>query len=127
MARNGLGWIDHIYILGTLFFTVGGQLLLKWQMAKVGSLPPELAAKCRIILWQLANPWIVAAFASAFLASVCWMITMTRFELTYAYPFMGLAFVLVLAFAVAFLGEPLTVSKVVGTLIVSAGIAILTR
>ena len=52
---------------------------------------------------------------------------MTRFELNYAYPFMSLAFLLVMAFSVLFLGEALTANRVAGTLLVIAGLFILTR
>ena len=34
-----------IYIFGTIFFTVYGQLILKWRIANVGTLPTELIDK----------------------------------------------------------------------------------
>jgi multidrug transporter EmrE-like cation transporter len=119
--------MGHLYIALTLLFTVYGQLVIKWQISQSGALPPDLAGKMGFLLGQLANPWIVSGFASAFLAALAWMAAMTQFELSYAYPFMSLAFVLVMAFSIAFLGEPLTLSRGLGTLLVVAGLAILAR
>ena len=39
---------------------------------------------------------------------------MTRFDLNYAYPFMSLAFIIVMFFSVFFLNESLTLQSVIG-------------
>jgi multidrug transporter EmrE-like cation transporter len=49
---------------------------------------------------------------------------MTKFELSYAYPFTSLAFLLVLILSGAFFHEPITVPKLIGTALVMMGIAI---
>lgn len=125
--RTAFDLAGHFYILLTLLFTVYGQLVLKWQMGGVGPLPAGAADKLVFLLTQFLNPWIMSGFAAAFLASLAWMAAMTRFELGYAYPFMSLAFVIVMLFGVAFLGESLSVPKVAGTLLVIAGLVVIAR
>lgn len=117
----------HLYIALTLVFTVYGQLVLKWQMKGVGPLPPAPADKLLMLLGQFANPWIVSGLAAAFLASLAWMAAMTRFDLNYAYPFMSLAFVIVMGFSVLFLGEALSPAKAAGTLMVIGGLLLIAR
>lgn len=39
----------------------------------------------------LFDPFVFSGFVSAFIASIFWLIAMTKFELTLAYPFMSLA------------------------------------
>jgi undecaprenyl phosphate-alpha-L-ara4N flippase subunit ArnF len=39
----------------------------------------------------LFNPFIFSGFVSAFIASICWTMAMTKFEITYAYPFICLS------------------------------------
>lgn len=126
-AAAGVDWAGHGYIALTLLFTVYGQLVLKWQMGGAGPLPEALPDKLWFLLKQFANPWIFSGFVAAFLASLAWMAAMTRFELGYAYPFMSLAFVFVMVFGVAFLGEPLGWAKVGGTLLVMAGLVVIAR
>lgn len=117
----------HMYIALTLFFTVYGQLVLKWQMGGVGQLPDGAVSKLAFLLLQFLNPWIVTGLASAFLASLAWMAAMTRFDLNYAYPFMSLAFIIVMGFSVLFLNEVLSVQRLVGTLMVVCGLFVMTR
>lgn len=117
----------HIYILLTLLFTVYGQLVLKWQMGQAGSMPAGRFEKLLFLLQQFFNPWIISGLFSAFLASLAWMAAMTRFELNYAYPFMSLAFIIVMFFSVLFLNESLTPQSVVGTGMVVMGLVILAR
>ncbi|WP_246148439.1 EamA family transporter [Candidatus Accumulibacter phosphatis] len=117
----------HCYIALTLFFTVYGQLVLKWQMSGVGPLPDGATSKLWFLLQQFLNPWIMTGLASAFLASLAWMAAMTRFDLNYAYPFMSLAFVIVMGFSVLFLNEPITVQRLLGTLMVVGGLIVMSR
>ncbi len=117
----------HFYILLTLAFTVYGQLVLKWQIGQAGPMPTDAIDKLLFLLRQFLNPWILSGFFSAFLASLAWMAAMTRFELNYAYPFMSLAFVIVMIFSVLFLGEILSWPRVLGTLLVMGGLIIIAR
>jgi len=114
----------YLYIFGTIFFTVYGQLIIKWQMAKAGTLPAGFNEKIGFLLLMFLNSWILSAFASAFLASLCWMAAMTKFELSHAYPFMSLSFVFVLVLSGFFFHEAITLPKLLGVLFIMAGIAI---
>jgi uncharacterized membrane protein len=117
----------HIYIALTLIFTVYGQLVIKWQIGAAGAMPPDFAGKVGFLFAQFLNPWILSGFASAFIAAMAWMAAMTHFALSYAYPFMSLAFILVMLFSIAFLREPLTLRTTAGTLLVMAGLALIAR
>ncbi len=119
--------INYVYILGTIVFTVYGQLILKWRIAGLGiEVPNEssMVEKILILGKLLLDPFVMSGFASAFIASLFWMIAMSKFELTHAYPFMSLAPALVLVFGFLALGEPMTLGKVLGLLFISAGIII---
>ena len=124
---NRFDFVGHLYILLTLFFTVYGQLVLKWQIGGVGSVPVGQLDKLLFLLKQLLNPWIISGFFSAFLASLAWMAAMTRFNLNYAYPFMSLAFIIVMGFSVLFLNEQLSIQRILGTIMVVSGLFVMTR
>jgi multidrug transporter EmrE-like cation transporter len=117
----------HVYILLTLLFTVYGQMVIKWQIGLAGPAPDEGGAKLIFLLRQLLNPWIISGFIAAFVAAIAWMAAMTRFDLSYAYPFMSLAFVMVLCVSAILFGEPLSMSKIAGTGVVMAGLVLISR
>lgn len=116
--------MNYIYVLLTILFTVYGQLVIKWQVSIVGDLPLSITAKLLFLFRLFLNPWIISAFLAAFLAALSWMAAMTKFELSHAYPFMSLAFVLVLIFSVILFHEAITWQKIVGITFVIIGILI---
>lgn len=116
-----------LYIGLTIVLTVYGQLMLKWRMNLMGPLPPGLPDAIRFILHALCDPYVLSTYAAAFLASLTWMAALTKFELTSAYPFMSLCFVLTLLLGVLLLGERWSVGKVLGTVLIVIGVAICCR
>ena len=119
--------LDFLYIFATVFFTVYGQLIVKWQVAKAGVLPLQIKGRIFFLLGLLLNPWIISGLCAGFLAMLCWLAAMTKFELSYAYPFMSLAFVLVLILSALLFHESVTIPKVLGLMLVVAGIVITSR
>jgi drug/metabolite transporter (DMT)-like permease len=115
------------YIVGTVLFTVYGQIVLKWRVAKAGALPAVFSHKIFFLLSMIWDPWVLSGIVAGFFAFLCWMAALTEFELSYAYPFMSLSFLLVLVFSTILFQEPLTVSKVVGVGLIVAGIIIGSR
>lgn len=118
---------DHIYIASTILFTVYSQLVMRWQVGLVGSLPPDVPGKIGFVMHLLLNPWVLSGVAATFLAGVSWMMTMTKFQLSYAFPFVSLNYVLVLVAGVLLFGETLTTSKVVGLVAILVGVVIIGR
>ena len=112
----------YFYIFGTLFFTVYGQIVLKWRLSQMAIvLPSGLLDKILYLLKLIFDPFVFSGFASAFIASLFWMAAMTKFEITQAYPFMSLAPALVFVIGVFFLGEAFTIGKVVGLVLIILG------
>ena len=119
--------MSYLYIFGTIVFTVYGQLILKWKIAEYGSLPAHFFGKIHFLLKLLFDPYIFSGFVAAFVASLFWMAAMTKFDLSYAYLFVGLTFALVLIFSAVFFYEPLNVYKVAGVVLIIVGIVISSR
>lgn len=119
--------LDYLYILTTIGFTVYGQLILKWRIEKFGPLPSDTFEKLRFLISLLFDPAIFSGFAAAFLASLAWMAAMTKFELSHAYPFMSLNFVVVLLMSGWLLSEPVTMQKAIGVGLIVLGTVVAAR
>ena len=115
------------YILGTILCTVYGQIVVKWQVPKAGALPASFSERIAFLLHLFLNPWILSSTAAGFGALLCWLAALTKFELSYAYPFMSLAFVLVLVLSALLFHEALTTAKILGVLLIVAGIIVGSR
>ena len=119
--------LDYLYILATIAFTVYGQLIFKWRIAQFKAPPEALVEKLRFLLGIIFDPAIFSGFLSAFLASLAWMAAMTKFELSHAYPFTSLNFVIVLLLSGLILGEPITQSKMTGVILIVLGTMVIAR
>ena len=116
----------YIYVFATLFFTVYGQLILKWRITKLGFTLPDtgIADKFLALIRLVFDPLILSGFIAAFVASLFWMAAMTKFEITEAYPFMSLAPAIVFILGVWLLGETFTIGKVIGLVLIIIGLIV---
>lgn len=119
--------MGYFYITATILLTVYGQLVLKWRIATYGALPDGFVDKVFFLGRLLLDPYIFSGFVAAFAASFFWMAAMTKFEVSYAYPFMSGAFVLVLILSVWLFHESMSWEKALGLLLIVAGIIIGSR
>ena len=119
--------MSYFYIFLTIAFTVYGQIVLKWQVIGVGQLPHNLSDKIFFLARLLLNPWVFSGFFAAFLASLAWMATMTKLDLSQAYPFMSLNFVLVIILSSVFFHEAITTPKIIGLGLIILGIIVGSR
>lgn len=115
-----------IFIALTILLTVYGQLMLKWQVGLHAPLPGQALGPA-FYLRMLLNPWVISAFAAAFGASLAWMAAISKMELSRAYPFMALNFVLVGLIAIPLFGETFTTAKLIGLTLIIIGLLFFTR
>lgn len=118
---------DYLYILATILLTVYGQVILKWRISSFGAMPPGRLEKLQFFASVLLDPVILSGFVAAFLASLTWMAAMTRFDLSHAYPFVSLNFVLVLLLSGWLLHEPISIMKVLGIGLIVLGTVVAAR
>jgi len=116
--------MSYVYIALTILFTVYGQLILKWRLGQLGGVPAEISAKLLFFAKAFIDPWLMSGFFSAYLASLAWMSAVSKLNLSHAYPFMSLSFVLVMFLSALFFHEALTWPKLVGMTCIVAGIVI---
>jgi multidrug transporter EmrE-like cation transporter len=116
--------LGYFYILMTICLTVYGQITLKWQVINSGVFPKEIIERIHFLLQLLLNPWVLSSFLAAFFASLFWIMAMTKFQLSHAYPFTSLAFILVMIFSGLFFHEPVTLPKIFGLIFIIIGIFI---
>ena len=125
-AMTGI-FVGFANIAATVALTVYCQLVFKWRVDVAGALPSGTGRRVEYLTRLLLDPWVISVFATALLASLTWAIALTRFELSFAYPFMALSFVAVLLFGAAFLSESLTPAKVIGVLLIVLGLVVGSR
>ena len=93
-----------------------GQLLFKKAAAALPAQPG---------LWDWAtNGWLLVSLALYGITTLGWIWVLRHAPLHLAYPFMGLAFLIVPVIAWAFLGEPLHWRTLAGGALILAGVVL---
>jgi drug/metabolite transporter (DMT)-like permease len=121
--------MGYLYIFGTIFFTVYGQIAIKFGVGKKGTSLPEDTFEKIIFLIKLVlfNPLILSGLFSAFIASFFWMAALTKFDLGYAYPFMALTYVFVLIASIFIFHEPFSINRLIGVAIIVVGVIVASK
>ncbi len=116
----------YFYIFSTIFFTVYGQLIIKWRITKSNwNITTSGFSEMVISYFKfLFDPFIFSGFLSAFIASVFWMLAMTKFKISFAYPFMSLSFVFVLILSAIIFKESITIGNIIGLIFIITGLII---
>lgn len=113
-------WVGNTYLLLSILFTSGSQVVLKALFNETGplhadfSLLEQALTGKRFILLAAALIMLVASF-------LFWMMSLSRLDLSYAYPLACSSALLVAAFSMLFLGEAVTARMWLGTILIVLG------
>lgn len=117
--------INHFYLLLAISFGVISQLIIKWKMSAYSFNDYDtIYDKFIFAFSMLLNPYIIISLIFTLLAGVTWMIAMTKFDISYAYPFTTLGFVFVFIFSIILFNEPVNTYKVFGLICIVLGLII---
>lgn len=80
------------------------------------------------LVWSVGtNPWVMGGMFLHVSALVVWLWALSKVDISFAYPFLALGYVLVSAMAWFWLGEELNSMKMVGMGIIIMGILVLAK
>jgi drug/metabolite transporter (DMT)-like permease len=116
-----------VYILVGVLGGAVGQVLLKKGMSSMGplTLAPELLGG---VLWRMAtNPFVIGGLCVYGLSTVFWLTALSRVQLSYAYPFISLNFLVIMLVSWGLFGEQLSWPRIIGTLVIGAGVLLISR
>ena len=75
----------------------------------------------------VANPYVWAGLASYVVSVAVWLVVLSRVDVSYAYPMVGLGYVFATVVAWAVFHENVTPMRVLGIVIVCVGVYIIAR
>jgi drug/metabolite transporter (DMT)-like permease len=116
-----------LLLLVAIAFTVSGELLLKAGMNQLGELNLEPSQAIPSLLRVFTTPIIVMGFTLIFTGSIFWLAVISRVPLSLAYPMLSLSYIFGVAGAWIFLGEAVTLQRMIGVAIICTGVIVVTR
>jgi len=110
-----------LIILVGIFFASLGQVFWKLGMNAVGMID---SFSFNEIIKIFSNPYIFLGLVMYGLGTVFWLVALSNKDLSYVYPFIALTFIIVLFFSRYLLHENVGIYRIVGTLIIIAGLIV---
>jgi drug/metabolite transporter (DMT)-like permease len=119
--------IAVVYILLSVVGGAVGQILLKKGMTSIG--PITLTTQTVLgTIWRMAtNPYVIVGLMIYVSGTFFWLTALSRVPLSYAYPFAGLSYVLMLIASWAFLHEEITIVRLIGSGVIIVGVLLVAR
>ncbi|HEV8725024.1 MAG TPA: hypothetical protein VGW77_30790 [Candidatus Binatia bacterium] len=113
-SRTVLG---HSALLASILLGVISHLLLKFGILQIATSPGILGLYL----------WIVLGLAIYALATGCWMVCLSCFDLSYAYPFTGLSYVLIFIASWLLFGDSISFQRFGGILLICLGLVFISK
>jgi len=116
--------IGVLALIASITLSALGQLGMEIGMKELNAL-----ASADALAWSTARPaalWTIFGLACYVISLMTWLAALVRYPLSFAYPLLGLSYVLVYLGATQLpaLMEPATAMRTAGTLVVIAGVAL---
>lgn len=115
------------FILISVFLSVVAQILLKYGMSSTTVQNSISTGGVSAFVSIMTNLYVIFGLFAYVTSAAVWLVVLSKIEVSKAYPFVGLGFIGTMLFAYWFLNEPLTFTKILGTLLILTGVLIISR
>ena len=120
------GLVSVALLLVSIFFAIGGQLMLKSAMTRIGRIGyAQATAPFETVTKALREPRLWGGLALFAASAAFWLVVLSRLPLSVAYPALGVSHILVALLSGVVLHEHVPLLRWVGVLVVAVGIALI--
>ena len=113
-----------LLIMCSVLLSSIAQIVLKMGMSNPAVLSAiQSASALQSIKVIATNIYVLGGLTLYFASAAVWLLVLAKVDVSYAYPFVGLGFVVTMLLAFFIGGEALTVTKIAGTLCIAIGVA----
>lgn len=119
--------MGYFYLFLNIALTTACQIVLKWRLNQMQIDFGQLSAAWQSAITLAKDVWIVGAVLGTLFASFLWILTLSKLDLSVAYPFSVLSYVAVVLISHFFLNEHITLPRMIGVALICIGILMLAK
>ena len=101
------------------------QLLLKHGMTQIGKVNLNIGHVFKILTASATNGYIILGLITMTLSMVTHILSLSRFDVSFVFPFISFAYVIVAVFSILLLGESFNIVRLIGMFVIILGTIIL--
>ena len=120
MSQDIKRMIIHIFI--PISLAIIGEIVLKHTLNGI-----EIVMNAAGIFQLMLNPWVIISLTTIILAGILWVTGMSYFSISFMYPFMPLSYVGIVTVSVLFLGETISLRRMIALGFVMIGMLFISR
>jgi multidrug transporter EmrE-like cation transporter len=113
-----------IYTIPVTILVTYSQLIVKWRTSNAFMTQIDGSIIDRLI-WYFSDYYIISAYLAALLGSFFWLVVISRIPLSIGFPvYIGSTFLLVILGSWLFLGEGISITKILASSLILTGIVL---
>ena len=117
-----------LLILLSIAIAVGGQLLLKLGLNKMGNITVDsFGALGQLFSGIIKSQMVIIGLFCYVISAAIWLVVLSAVDLSFAYPFIGLTYVLILIISKFVLKEDVNPWRWAGAAIITIGVVVISR
>lgn len=117
-----------LLILFSISIAVAGQILLKIGINRIGIVDfSGLEALKQLFFGVIKSPLVISGLFLYVISAAIWLVVLSAVDLSFAYPFIGLTYVMVLILSRFILKEDVNLIRWAGALIITIGVIVISR
>lgn len=117
--------MNLVLILSSVLLNCLAQLLMRKGMLLIGNVGLESLVAQSVNM--LTNIWLWLAMVCYAVSVFLWMVVLSKVEVSYAYPFLSVGYVLAAIAGYFFFSESLTLMRILGIFIICLGVYLISR
>jgi drug/metabolite transporter (DMT)-like permease len=114
-------------ILSGVLLNALAQLFLKKGMTALGHFAFSITETAPALMRAAFNPFILAGLLSYMVSVVIWMLVLSRADVSFAYPFLSVGYIVTAVAAYLLFGESLSAVRVAGIALICLGVILISR
>ena len=115
-----------LLILSSVALNALAQLFIRQGMLKIGSVSLKLEQLWNMCISFFSNLYLWGGMLCYAVSIILWMVVLSKVNVSLAYPFLSVGYIITAVMAYFFMNEPLTLQKCLGIAVICLGVIILT-
>lgn len=117
--------MNIILILSSVLLNCAAQLCMRQGMLEIGEI--DVAKLFTYALVLICNLWLWLAMVCYVVSILLWIVVLSRVEVSYAYPFSSIGYVVAAIAGYMLFHEHLTLIRISGILVICLGVVLIAR
>lgn len=113
-----------LFIIASVSLSAFAQIVLKMGMSNA-KVQNDLMIAGNILeklFIALTNVYVISGISMYVFSMILWLVVLAKIDVSVAYPFVGLGFIITMILGFLLLGEQITAMRVMGTILVVCGV-----